>query len=180
MQTLISLFRGINVSGKNLIKMDALKKSYENLGFHNVTTYVQSGNIVFFANDEKVEALEQKIKKQIELDYDLEVPVLVLFIEKLKQIIDNNPFVKDKDIAFLYVTFLSLKPKIIDFKAIEDKKQNGEEIYFLENVVYLYCPNGYGKTKLTNNFLESKLKVCATTRNWKTINELVKIAEQLT
>lgn len=179
MQTLISLLRGINVSGKNLIKMDALKKSYENLGFHNVTAYVQSGNVVFFANDEKVEALEQKIKRQVELDYDLEVPVLVLTLEKLKQIIDNNPF-KDKEVPFLHVTFLSSKSEIIDFKVIEEKKQNGEEIYFSENAIYLYCPNGYGKTKLTNNFLESKLKVCATTRNWKTTNELVKIAEQLT
>lgn len=178
MQTYISLLRGINVSGKNLIKMDALKKSYENLGFHNVTTYVQSGNVVFSANDENVEALEQKIKRQVELDYELEVPVLVLTLEKLKQIIDNNPF-KDKEVPFLHVTFLSSKPEIIDFKVIEEKKQNGEEIYFSENAIYLYCPNGYGKTKLTNNFLETKLKVIATTRNWKTTNELLKIAKQI-
>jgi uncharacterized protein (DUF1697 family) len=125
-----------------------------------------------------VEGLEQKIKRQVELDYDLEVPVLVLTLEKLKQIIDNNPF-KDKEVPFLHVTFLFSKPEIIDFKVIEEKKQNGEEIYFSENVVYLYCPNGYGKTKLTNNFLETKLKVIATTRNWKTTNELLKIAQQI-
>ncbi|MCK9403428.1 MAG: DUF1697 domain-containing protein [Chitinophagaceae bacterium] len=180
MTTYISIVRGINVSGQKLIKMDALRKSYENLGFHDVTTYVQSGNVIFAGNDIELNNLEQKISRQIEKDFGFEVPVIVLTIDKLKQVIDNNPFLKDpnKDQTFLHVTFLSSKPEHYDHKTIEDKKQNGEEIFFSDNAVYLYCPNGYGRTKLTNNFLEAKLKVGATTRNWKTTNELLKIAKQ--
>lgn len=180
MITYISILRGINVSGQKLIKMDALRKSYENLRFHNVTTYVQSGNIIFAGNDIELNKLEQKISRQIEKDFGFEVPVIVLTIDKLKQVIDNNPFLKDpgKDQIFSHVTFLSSKPEHYDHKIIEDKKQNGEEIIFSDNAVYLYCPNGYGRTKLTNNFLEAKLKVGATTRNWKTTNELFKIAKQ--
>jgi uncharacterized protein (DUF1697 family) len=178
MNTYISILRGINVSGQKLIKMDALKKVYENLGFRNVTTYVQSGNVIFSTIVTEPEKLEKMIYSRIEKDFGFEVPVIVLTAEKLKQVVDNNPFVIDpaKDPVFLHVTFLSSKPGKFDSNAIEEKKQDGEEISFADDVVYLYCPNGYGRTKLNNNFLESKLKVTATTRNWKTANELLKMA----
>lgn len=180
MMVYISILRGINVSGHKLIKMDALRKLYENLGFHSITTYVQSGNVVFSAADTDPKKLEEKISLQIEKDFGFDVPIIVLTISKLRQIIDDNPFLKDpnKNEAFLHVTFLSSKSEYTDFETIEGKKQSGEEIVFSEHAVYLYCPNGYGKTKLTNSFLEPKLKVVATTRNWKTTKELLKIAEQ--
>ena len=175
------MLRGINVSGQKLIKMDALRKSYENMGFQNVKTYVQSGNIIFTCNHFEINDLEQKISRQIEQDFGFEVPVIVLTIDKLKQVIENNPFLKDpdKDQSFLHVTFLASKPNYFDYSTIEDKKQDEEEIFFTDNAVYLFCPNGYGRTKLNNNFLEKKLKVLATTRNWKTTNELYKIAQEL-
>ena len=161
--------------------MDALRKSYENMGFRNVTTYLQSGNVIFTGNEFEINDLEQKISRQIEKDIGFEVPVIVLTIDKLQKIIENNPFLKDpeKDQAFLHVTFLSTKPDQYNQSAIEDKKQDGEEIFFTDIAVYLYCPNGYGRTKLNNNFLEAKIKVGATTRNWKTTNELYKIAQQI-
>lgn len=178
MKTYISILRGINVSGQKLIKMDALKKSYESLGFQNVSTYVQSGNVIFNTLETEHERLEQLIFSQIVKDFGFEVPVIVFTAEKLKQVIDNNPFVNDmgKYPVFLHVTFLSAKPGKYDSNAIEAKKQDGEEISFTNEAVYLYCPNGYGRTKLNNNFLESRLKVSASTRNWKTVNELLKIA----
>lgn len=178
MQTYISIVRGINVSGQKLIKMDALKASYEGLGFRAVTTYIQSGNIIFLGNNTKPSELAQTITLQIKKDFGFDVLVIVLTVDTLKQIIDSNPFSKDsnKDCAFLHVTFLSEKPQTSDFKIIENNKLNNEELFFADNVVYLYCPNGYGKTKLNTPFLESKLKVNATTRNWKTTQELLKIA----
>jgi len=177
MKTYISILRGINVSGHNLIKMDSLRKLYENLGYQNVTTYLQSGNVVFSAKDAGKNP-EQKISSQIEKDFGFKVPVIILTTVELKQIIAGNPFMKDKgkDPAYFYVTFLSEKPAAFDTKTIEDKKLIGEDISFSDDAVYLYCPNGYGNTKLSNNFLESRLKVTATTRNWKTVNELLKTA----
>ena len=176
--TYISLLRGINVSGQKLIKMEALKKMYSNLKFENIQTYLQSGNVIFFTLATDLKILENQITSQIEKEFGFNVPVIVLEVEWLKEIINQNPFAKDtqKDVSFLHVTFLSDQLKEIDRKSIEDKKQSGEEIEFAKNAVYLYCPNGYGKTKLNNNFLESKLKVKATTRNWKTVNELLKLA----
>lgn len=162
--------------------MDALRKLYENIGFHSVTTYVQSGNVIFAGKDNELDEIAQTISRQIKMDFGFDVPVIVLSIDKLKEIIDRNPFVKDsnKDKTFLHVTFLSLKPDKYDFNAIEEKKQAREEIFIANNAVYLYCPNGYGKSKLNYSFLETRLKVSATTRNWKTTNELLKIAEQTT
>src|SRR5690606_14826179 len=109
----------------------------------------------------------------------LKVPVIIWTIEELKQYIEDNPLIKNRDEAFLYFTFLAEKP--IDYKKeqIRDKKAENEEIEISERIVYLYCPNGYGKTKLTNTFLENTLKVTATTRNFRTTNELLKIAEQI-
>lgn len=178
MKVCISILRGINVSGKNPVKMDALRRSYETLGLKNVKTYIQSGNVIFKAEVQNELELAQKIFHQIYNDFGFEVPVIAMNIERLKMVIDNNPFLNksDKDHSFLHVTFLSSKPEPYDIKSIEEKKLGGEEIAITEHAVYLYCPNGYGKTKLNNGFLEKKLKVSATTRNWKTINELYKIA----
>ncbi|MBU1012079.1 MAG: hypothetical protein KKG99_03685 [Bacteroidetes bacterium] len=83
------------------------------------------------------------------------------------------------DLAHLYVTFLSAEPRQIDFEIIRQKQTEGEEFTLINKSVYLYCPHGFGKIKLTNTFIENKLQVRATTRNWKTTNELLLIAENL-
>ncbi len=181
MKTYISILRGINVSGHKLIKMDALRKSFESMQFSNVKTYLQSGNIIFSYDDIEEKKLEEQISKEIEKEFGFDVPVIVLSIEKIEEIIKNNPFLKDKskEESFMHVTFLSSKSETNNFNAIEEKKQDNENIVFSEYAVYLYCPNGYGNTKLNNNFIETKLKVRATTRNWKTTLELLKITKKM-
>ena len=179
MITYISLLRGINVSGRNMMKMNILQKQYENMGFRNISTYLQSGNVIFSSDCSSKNELQQNISQQIEKNFALIVPVVVLTVNDLKQIINKNPFGKDhtKNPSFLHITFLASIPDTYNHEAIENKKQPGEEIAFSDAAVYLYCPNGYGKTKLTNTFLENRLKVVTTTRNWKTTNELLKIVE---
>lgn len=179
MTTYISILRGINVSGQKVIKMDALKRLYENLGFENVRTYIQSGNVLFSSAAKDPIELESIIFAEIKTEFGFEVPVLVLRIEALEKIVKENPLTieNDKDISFLHVTFLASNPADYDLASILQKQQPSEEIAITANAVYLYCPNGYGKTKLHNSFLENKLKTQATTRNWKTINELLKLAQ---
>ncbi|HOY39199.1 MAG: DUF1697 domain-containing protein [Bacteroidales bacterium] len=180
MTTYISLLRGINVNGKNRITMDALRKSYGNLGFGSVRTYVQSGNVVFTANDAQAEELAQKITQQIKKDFGVDVPVIVLTIDQLQHIVDSNPFLEhgDTNENSLYITFLSSYPHNIDIPTIEAKKLRNEEVFFAGNAVYLYCHDGYGNTKLTTGFFETKLNLHATTRNWKTTNTLLQMALQ--
>ena len=152
---------------------------YENLNFKNITTYVQSGNVIFLSEQNNPKKLEKIISSQIKTDFGFEVPVIVFNVEMLETIIENNPFAKDKlkNISSLYITFLADCPTEFDKESITEKKKESEEIEFTSNTIYLYCPNGYGKTKLHNNYLETKLNVIATTRNWKTTNELLRLAK---
>ncbi|MFV0420461.1 MAG: DUF1697 domain-containing protein [Dysgonomonas sp.] len=181
MATFVSMLRGINVSGKNLIKMNALQESYKTLGFDNVVTYLQSGNVVFTSEDANNSLLGTKISERIENDFRFTIPILVLSIDKLDKIIHENPFSEraDKHGKSLYITFLYSEPADIKNEIIEGNKGEGEEFIIKNNVVYLFCPNGYGRTKLNNNYWEAKLKTSATTRNWKTVNEMLKIAQQI-
>lgn len=180
MTTYISLLRGINVSGQKLIKMDALKTMYRQLNFKNVETYLQSGNVIFRDDKSNLSDFATTISSQIKAQFGFEVPVIVFKVDDLKEMIDANPFTNDlkMDPQFLHVTFLASEPKEFDFETITAKKSTGEEIALINKAVYLYCPNGYGRTKLTNTFLEKRLKVTATTRNWKTTLELFNIAVQ--
>ena len=179
MNTFIALLRGINVSRAKTIKMDNLRLTFQKQGFENVATYIQSGNVVFTASETATSQLAAKIAESIKTNFGFDVPVIVLSAAELKTITRNNPMNDGtRDEAFLHVTFLAENPAAFNLSEIGAKKQGNEEIMISGKVVYLYCPHGYGKTKLTNTFLESKLKVAATTRNWKTVTELVEMVCQ--
>ncbi len=180
MEKYISLLRGINVSGKNSIKMEALKTMCTNIGFTNVQTYIQSGNIVFEYKKEKTEILSKLIAQNILATFGHSVPVLTLAKKDFTTIIENNQFNKDvkKDKNFLHVTILNEKPLQENFNKIIAANYLPDEILLLEKAIYLYCPNGYGNTKLHNSFLENKLKATATTRNWKTMQTLARIVSK--
>lgn len=170
------------MSGQKMIKMDALRKMYEDLGYKNIQTYIQSGNVIFQCKKSKQNDLAKKISTQIAKQFGFEVPVIVMEVRELKEIILNNPFLNDhlKDLSHLHVTFLSSTPDSVNFENIKQGQPQGEKIALIGKTIYLYCPNGYGKTKFTNTWLENKLKVNATTRNWKTTNELLYIATEIT
>lgn len=177
MKTYISLLRGINVSGHKKIAMADLKALYEDLGFKNITTYIQSGNVVF--ESESNANIDQMIAKAIFKAYQFEVPVVVKTVAELNNIIKNNPFVADGSIDpdKLHVTFLATKPDPKNIAALATKNYEPDQYHIIDTAVYLHCPNGYGRTKLNNSFFENKLKTIATTRNWKTTQQLLALAE---
>jgi uncharacterized protein (DUF1697 family) len=181
MTTYISILRGINVSGHRMIKMDVLRQLFTDLGFQNIQTYIQSGNIVFQIKKADQQKLEKKIAKAIAEKFAFDVPVIVKEFDELKKIILDNPFLTDKtkDISHFHVTFLADKPDQVNFNKIKEGQYQADEFHLIDKAVYLYCPNSYSNSKLTNSFLESKLKITATTRNWKTTNELINIAEKI-
>ena len=178
MEKYIAILRGINVSGKNIIKMKDLKSELDDLGFKNVITYIQSGNIVFEHEKTPTNRLTAVIKQTIAKKFKLDVPVMVFETEQWKKILTNNAFLGEEniDITKLHVTFLSSSPSTVFIAQINLDAYLPDQLIITNEAIYLYCPNGYGKTKLTNNFFEAKLKVTATTRNWKTANKLLELS----
>ncbi len=177
MNTYISMLRGINLGNKTM-RMADLKSLYESLGFGNIRTYVQSGNVVFESSETDSEKLESLIEKQIEKSFGFQVPTLVRDADYFKRVIDNNPFFtkRHEDPARLHVTFLYKIPGQSDMAQLATPKDETDEFSLGEKEIYLFCPNGYGRTKLSNTFFEKKLKIPATTRNWNTVNALFNLA----
>lgn len=175
MQTYIALLRGINVSGQKKIKMADLKVHLENLNFENVRTYIQSGNVIFESTKTDATDLAIKIKVEILKQYGFDVPTLVLTSKYLKNILNKNPLGKDKNTDQIYFTILADKPSTENIEKIKKENYFPDEFSILDKVVYLYLSNGYGRAKMNNNFFENKLKVQATTRNWKTLNKILEI-----
>lgn len=174
------MLRGINVSGKNIIKMAELKKLFETLGFADITTYVQSGNIVFnCASDENAGTLEARIEKEIETVFGYEnVTAFIKTRAALEQLRDRSPYPPSEgDTKRRYFTFIRKAPSAEQVEKLEPYASEAERFTVTDTCIYLYCPEGYGKTKLSNNFFENKLKIRATTRNWNTVNKLIQIAE---
>lgn len=178
MQTYICLLRGINVSGKNLIKMDALKNLFLSLGHENVLTYIQSGNVIFTSKSTHILKLQNEIHDKISDEFGFNIPILIIQKHEIESAISNNIFIKNRseDPLKLHITLMSQLPLGTDITKISDGNYDNDEFVIIKKCIYLFCPNGYGNTKLNNTFFEKKLKVTCTTRNWKTVNELLRLA----
>ena len=174
MRPYITLLRGINVSGQKNIRMSVLISDLEELGYTDIRTYIQSGNIIFKNKEGDPGHMAKEIRQKIKEKYDFEVPTMVLDPRELKYIIDNNPFTQDhaKEEDKLYVTFLFGTPSADLIKGLERFNKSDEQFVIEDKIIFLYYPDGYGRAKINNNAFEKELKVKATTRNWKTINKL--------
>lgn len=179
MLTYICLLRGINVSGQKKIKMAELKVSFEALGFKDVITYIQSGNIVFKSQENSRKSLENLIHKMLLNDFGFDVTVIVLTPEAMKYAASNNPFEKDmtKDPKKFCVVFLQERPQPENIERLATYDYRPEEYVLDDQLVYFYAANGAGNAKMSNNFFESKLKVRASSRNWRTVNKLLELSK---
>ena len=181
MKVYISVLRGINVGGKRIILMADLKSLYQKLGFFNITTYIQSGNVIFYSNKtEDCKKLATLINQEIETTFGFNVTVIVRSVNEMKEIITNNPFLTsfDGNIERLYLTFLGERPSIENIDKIKGFNFHPDYFEIIDNNVFILCSGRYSDSKLTNNYFENKLKVTATTRNWKTIIKLYELAKQ--
>jgi uncharacterized protein (DUF1697 family) len=176
--TYIALLRGINVGGHKIIKMDQLRKAFEGLGFVGVATYVQSGNVVFKSPKKASEDLSNKIEEMLLRRFSMSVPVIVRTAKEVGEVLRNNPFLKESstDVSKLHVTFLSHTPQKTAVKGLDAIAAGPDQFRCCGQEIYLYCPNGFGGTKLTITTFEKVLAVGATTRNWNTVNKLYEIA----
>jgi uncharacterized protein (DUF1697 family) len=171
MTAYLALLRGINVSGKNPIRMSALRDSVAGLGLQDAQTYLQSGNIVFHADLADKATLAAGIKARIAQNFGHEIPVLVISAKELDLIANTNPlWPKTGGVDTLFhCTFLFQPISAPAFQALKLPVAEGERAVLVGSAILLHCPHGYGKTKLNNSFFERALGVPATTRNWRTV-----------
>ncbi|MGH2574654.1 MAG: DUF1697 domain-containing protein [Ignavibacteria bacterium] len=172
-----AFLRGINVSGQKLIKMEDLKKIFLSMGFKNVQTYIQSGNVVFDTSGLNHDVLHKRIEKELNKSLGYGVVTILRTITEIERIINNNPFKKEKiegETKF-YVTMLAEKPTSKQKKELESFKDNVDKFKIINREVYILCYKGYGKSVFSNNFIEKKLGMPATSRNWNTINKILKV-----
>ncbi len=179
MKTHLALLRGINVSGHNMIKMEALKTLLEKAGFQNVQTYIQSGNVFVDSDEAHGASVGFKIKQEIFKELGLEVPVVVINKEDLEACFKNNPYLKEKecDSKKLYVAFIS---KELSNGALNDLKISQfkpDEAAIDASRIYIKYAVGAGKTRLDQKYIEKKLNVVATIRNWNTVTTLLEMFE---
>lgn len=175
MPTYIALLRGVNLGPHNRMKMDRLQQSLQGLGFVEVRTYIQSGNVVFTAARQSSFDLSQSIEQRILRDFGFSVRVISRTAEELGKAIQNNPFLREKgiDSSRLHVTFLSEAPVRSSLKKLDTLAAGQDQFRCCGKEIYLYCPDGLGRSKLFGSAFDRVLAVSATTtRNWKTVNTL--------
>jgi uncharacterized protein (DUF1697 family) len=172
----VAFLRGINVGGKNIIKMEALKKSFESAGFTNVKTFIQCGNVLFDSTSSSTPALTKKIEKKLREDYGSDIKTMIRSMDEIEEMQKQSPFCGregDKSVK-LYVCFLyenipagKKLPSVSEKDAVEIVRVGKKEIYFLS------FPTKNGRYGFPNNFIENEFKTFSTVRNWNTIKRLL-------
>ncbi|MFB9110599.1 DUF1697 domain-containing protein [Flavobacterium gyeonganense] len=177
MTTHLALLRGINVSGHNMMKMEALKTMLQNIGFTNVRTYLQSGNVFVDTDEESASKVGFMIKQEIFKVFGHEVPVVVIAKEDLELCFKNNPFLKEKEVDSkkLYVAFVSIALKKESINDLKISQFKPDEASIDGNRIFIKYAIGAGKTRFDQKYIEKKLNVTATIRNWNTVTNLLNI-----
>jgi uncharacterized protein (DUF1697 family) len=164
------------MAGHNLIKMTELSELFITLGFHDVKTYIQSGNVIFRNPDKKpVSVISINIEKAIQERFSLDVSVMTRTSGELTKLFSANPFLDEQDFdpAKNAVIFLNEKPTDDQIRKVADVDFPPDKFRISEREIFIYCLNGFGKTKLYTGFFEKKMGVVGTARNWKTITTIL-------
>jgi uncharacterized protein (DUF1697 family) len=168
----VALLRGINVGGKNILPMKDLAAIFTAAGCKNVTTFIQSGNVIF---DGATPGLATKLEKAIQKKFGFLTPIQFRSAAQLEKVARNNPFIKE-DESRLSVVFLADLPTPAGISALDPARSPGDRFHVSEQEIYLHTPNGMGQTKFTNAWFDSKLSTVSTARNWRTTLTLLELA----
>ena len=181
MAVIISMLRGVNVGGHNKVKMEALRALYESLKLRDAQTYVQSGNVIFRTDDREMARLGKRIEDGIERKFGFRPSVILRTAAEMREVVAKNPFGKRRGIepGKLLVSFLASDPGAEAREKIRQMKCDPEELQIAGQELYIYFPNGSGRSKLSLARLEKTLKTPGTSRNWNSVTKMREMAERL-
>lgn len=173
----VALLRGVNVGGKNKLPMKSLVAIFEALGAENVRTYIQSGNVVFGASKRDASGLPAKVESAIASEFGHDVPVVLRSADELREILRANPFLPEgAETKTLHVGFLDKTPTRTRADVLDPERSPPDRFALRGRELYLHCPNGMARTKLTNRYFDTTLAATTTMRNWKTVSKLTEMA----
>jgi uncharacterized protein (DUF1697 family) len=169
------------MGGHNKIKMVDLAAMFTSLGFRDVVTYIQSGNVVFHDPlDSSDEVLSTRIENGISETFKLNISAVIRHVEEIEGLIPRNPYLAEKnfDPARMGVVFLRKAPDQAGLKKMEGISFPPDKFEISGSEIFLFCPNGFGRSKLSTNYFENKMKVTGTARNWQTILKMLELANK--
>jgi uncharacterized protein (DUF1697 family) len=174
--TYVALLRSVNVAGHGRLAMAELRESFVTLGYTDVATYIQTGNVLFAANSKSESALVTAIERQLELDFGSSPAVLLRTTTEFTRIATASPYpAKGADPSRHHVTFLAAPPDTTHLAAFDAPPSGRDELVIDGREIYVHTPDGYANTKLTGALLERRLGVVSTTRNWNTVTKLCQL-----
>jgi uncharacterized protein (DUF1697 family) len=181
-KTYISFLRGVNMVGHNSIKMTDLTELFIQIGLKDAKTFIQSGNVVFrdpggISPSDLVVSIEKAILEK----FSFVIPVMIRTNRELSDLLSSNPFLTETnfDPSKMAVLFLHDEPTESQVQKVAGIDYPPDKFEIAGREIFIYCPNGFGRTKLYTNFFEKKMGVTGTGRNWKTITALLNIAEKM-
>jgi uncharacterized protein (DUF1697 family) len=180
MPLFVALLRGVNVGGKNLVAMADLRQLLEGLGFADVRSLLQSGNLIFQGKRRASAALERLLEVETEKRLEVSVDYHVRTGDELQRIVADNPFPDEaaRDPGHLLVLFLKKAPEAKDVQALQSVIQGPEVVHAVGTQLYAVYPAGVGTSKLTNTVIDKKLATRSTGRNWNTVLKLAALTQE--
>lgn len=176
MKTYVVLLRGVMPTGKNKVPMAQLREVLTNDGFQNVRTYIQSGNALV-DSDSPAKEIEKRIHELIKSHIGANLAVVVRTGTQLQKVLDENPFKTGYDISRVFFALFADTSPQVKVKELFARDFSPEKLTVTRNAAYMFIPNTYGSGALSNNFLEKKLGVSATTRNFNTMSKLIEMSK---
>jgi len=174
----VALLRGVNVGGRNKLPMKLLANIVEAVGGGSAATYIQSGNVVFEATRDRQKELPAAIAAAIADEAGITTPVLLRTLAQLRRVVAGNPYLeRGRDPAQLHVAFLAEQPGAERVATLDPERSPPDEFSVGGCEIYLWCPHGMARTKLTNAYFDSRLGTTSTMRNWRTTQKLLALAE---
>jgi uncharacterized protein (DUF1697 family) len=179
MTAVIAMLRAVNLGSHNRVRMDALCTLCSSLKLRDPRTYVQSGNVVFHTSEREIAKVARRIEDAMERDFGFRTDVIVRTAGEMRDVVARNPFAKRRglDAKRLLVFFFGNEPGAEAREKIRSIKVNGEELHLDGRELYIYFPDGQGRSKVSTAAIERMLKTPGTGRNWNSVTKLLEMAE---
>ena len=175
----VALLRSVNIAGHGRLAMNELRASFDALGYSGVTTYIQTGNVLFSTATKSEAAIATAIEQRLAEDFGDAPAVLIRSVPDLLRVGSASPYAKaGANPARHHVTFLATRPSKAALAAFALPPSGRDELVVDGKEIYVHTPDGYAQTKYTGTFLERRLGVVSTTRNWNTVTKLCSLAER--